>query len=74
MASEKVITLDKKFNALINLLALVGADKLGVDDKDRAAYIAIARNPLYRDLNGAIVSSCELIMAHLDTLKTFIKQ
>lgn len=71
MAKEDIVTLKDKFNVVNNLLTLIGAEKLCIDD--RAFFINIARNPSNVEVCKAIVAACDMVIDHLDTIRTFIK-
>ena len=71
MAKDDVVTLRDKFNVVNNLLVLIGAEKLSIDD--RAFFINVARNPSNAEVCKAIVVACDMVIDHLDTIRTFIK-
>ncbi len=71
MGKENVVTLQKKFDVVLNLLTLVGAEKLSIDD--RAFFISLARDGKNKELCNSIAIACDKVIEHLDVIKTFIK-
>ncbi len=64
------VPLQKKIDIIVDLLTLVGAEKVGSDNL--GVLVEVRRNPDNKQLCGAICVACDIAIKHLSDIKLFL--